>query len=120
MRLVCLIAFLVCGFAQQPPSAQQPPAPLPAAAPKPDKLVIRQQISDLKVKSFELQQQVEMLERQLKDVEESEANQSAAALATSKQAPLKTRCSGHTKDGKRCTRMAETGSRFCWQHKSHR
>ena len=47
------------------------------APPGPDKLVLRQQIADLKVKSFEIQQQVELLEKQVKDIEEAEANRIA-------------------------------------------
>lgn len=80
-------------------------------------MVLRQQVADLKVKSFELQQQVELLEKQIKDIEDAEANKLAAAQVTSKQGPARGRCGGHTKDGKRCTRMADAGSRFCWQHK---
>ena len=112
MRLVCLFLVLICAVAQQ----QKPPAPVPAP-PGPDKLVLRQQIADLKVKSFEIQQQVELLEKQVKDIEEVDANRIAAAQVNSKTAPVRARCGGHTKDGKRCTRMAESGSRFCWQHK---
>ena len=60
MRLVCLFLVLICAVAQQ----QKPPAPVPAP-PGPDKLVLRQQVADLKVKSFEIQQQVELLEKQI-------------------------------------------------------
>ena len=112
MRFLCALCFLVCGL------AQQGGAPPPAPAVKPDKIAMRQQIADMKVKAFEMQTQIELLEKQLHDVEEAEANLPLAA--NGKQAPAKVRCSGHTKDGKRCTRMAEHGSRFCWQHKAHR
>jgi hypothetical protein len=79
---------------------------------------LRQRIADLKIKAFEIQTQVELLEQQLKDLEQAEANQPPPASKLS--APVKVRCSGHTKDGKRCTRNAEPGSRFCWQHKARR
>lgn len=85
---------------------------------KSDKLDLRQQISDLKVKAFEMQQQIELLEKQLHDVEEAEAM--APVVTPGQKVAVKTRCAGHTHDGKRCTRMAEPGSRFCWQHKSRR
>ncbi len=110
MRLACLLVFLVCAAAQQQKLAEPPP-------PGPDKMALRQQISDLKIKSFEIQQQVELLEKQIKDIEEADANKLAASQAISKTAPARARCGGHTKDGKRCTRMADSGSRFCWQHK---
>lgn len=104
MRFLCLFIVLVCALAEQ--------------AGKPDKLAMRQQIADMKVKAFEMQTQIELLEKQLHDVEETEANQPPVASAV--KTAVKVRCSGHTKDGKRCTRNAEAGSRFCWQHKSRR
>ena len=35
--------------------------------------------------------------------------------------PKKTsvRCLSVTRDGKRCTRPAEAGTKYCWQHKNH-
>jgi hypothetical protein len=92
----------------------------PAATPdKPaDKVTLRKQIAEMKVKAFEMQTQIELLEKQLHDVEEAEANQPAPTAPT--KTAVKVRCAGHTKDGKRCSRNAEPGSRFCWQHKSRR
>lgn len=104
MRFFCLLLVLVCAAAQ--------------TADQPDKMALRKEIAELKVKAFEMQQQIELLERQLKDVEEAEANRPVAA--PSAKTAAKVRCAGHTKDGKRCSRFAEPGSRFCWQHKSHR
>lgn len=84
----------------------------------PTKDELRKQIAELKVKAFEIQTQVELLEAQLKDIETAEANQ---PIPTVKAAtPVKVRCAGHTKDGQRCSRHAEPGSRFCWQHKAKR
>jgi hypothetical protein len=85
---------------------------------KPDKIALRQQIAELKVKAFEMQTRIDLLERELKDVEDAEANQPLVTPAT--KLAVKVRCGGHTHDGKRCTRNAEPGSRFCWQHKSKR
>jgi hypothetical protein len=104
MRFLCLFSVLVCALAEQ--------------AGKPDKLALRQQIAEMKVKAFEMQTQIELLERQLHDVEEAESNQPVASPLV--KAAVKVRCSGHTKDGKRCSRNAEAGSRFCWQHKARR
>lgn len=84
----------------------------------PTKDELRKQIAELKVKAFEIQTQVDLLEAQLKDIETAEAN---APVPTPKSAaPVKIRCAGHTKDGQRCSRHAEPGSRFCWQHKTKR
>jgi len=104
MRFLCLLVVLVCAGAQQ--------------TGKPDKLALRQQIADMKVKAFEMQTQIELLERQLHDVEEAEANQ--PVVTPGAKVAMKARCAGHTHDGKRCTRNADTGSRFCWQHKARR
>lgn len=102
MRLLCLLLVLVCASAQTI-----------------DKATLRQQIADLKVKAFEMQMQIELLERQLKDVEEAEANRPVPVTPALKTA-TKARCAGQTKDGARCTRNADSGSRFCWQHKQRR
>lgn len=96
--------------------AQDVPKPLPP--PPLSKDALRQQIADLKVKAFEMQTRIELLERQLQDVQEAEQNQPVAVSASKKAAPV--RCAGHTKDGARCSRNAEAGSRFCWQHKTRR
>lgn len=104
MRFLILLVVLVCSVAQE--------------APRPDKVALRQEIADLKVKAFELQQKIELLEHQLKDVEEAEANRPVVSPAL--KAVAKARCAGHTKDGKRRSRNAEPGSRFCWQRKARR
>lgn len=83
-----------------------------------NKTELRQRIADLKVKAYEMQVQIELLEKELKDVEEAEAQQ--PPLVTPAKTPVKVRCAGHTKDGQRCSRHAEPGSRFCWQHKARR
>lgn len=104
MRFLCLLFVLVCATAQQ--------------TGKPDKIALRQQIAEMKVKAFEMQTQIDLLEKQLHDVEEAEANQ--PIVTPGAKVAVKVRCQGHTHDGKRCTRNAEPGSRFCWQHKSKR
>jgi hypothetical protein len=82
------------------------------------KAELRQKIADLKLKAYEMQMQIDLLEKQLHDVEEAEANTPPPAAPT--KAAVKTRCAGHNKDGTRCSRNAESGSRFCWQHKPRR
>lgn len=104
MRFLCLLFVLVFAAAQQPGA--------------PGKLALRQQIAEMKVKAFEMQTQIELLERQLHDVEETEANQPVVTSAA--KVAVKVRCQGHTRDGKRCGRNTQPGSRYCWQHKSKR
>jgi hypothetical protein len=99
-----------------PVLGQEPEAPPPAKAPS--KEALRLQIADLKVKAFEMQTRIELLEKQLQDVEEAERNKPVALAPGKPAAPL--RCAGHTKDGARCSRNAEAGGRFCWQHKARR
>jgi cytochrome c556 len=41
----------------------------------------------------------------------------AAAEGTAKKPTV--RCLSVTRDGKRCTRAAETGAKYCWQHRNH-
>lgn len=120
MRTIALLgaAVFFSALGQQVPTGSGPEAP------KLDKATLRQQIADMKVKAFEIQTHIEMLERQLRETEEAEER--ALALKTSAKGnasggTVKTRCAGTTRDGKRCTRPADPGSRFCWQHKvAHR
>jgi hypothetical protein len=109
MRIVVFVLAYVCLMGQEPATAPEKPA---------DKVTLRKQIAEMKVKAFEMQMQIELLEKQLHDVEETEANQPTPVVAA--KTAVKARCAGHTKDGKRCSRNAEAGSRFCWQHKGKR
>lgn len=83
-----------------------------------DKVELRQKIADLKVKAYEMQMQIELLEKQLHDVEQAETN--TPPPPTPLKTVAKVRCAGHTKDGARCSRNAEAGTRYCWQHKPRR
>lgn len=109
----CLLLVLLPVFGQE---AATPAPSLPVKPPT--KEALRQQIADLKVKAFEMQSRIELLEKQLHDVEEAEQNKPIPLVAGKPAAPL--RCAGHTKDGARCSRNAEAGSRYCWQHKTRR
>ncbi|MDX2270193.1 MAG: hypothetical protein NW208_18980 [Bryobacter sp.] len=105
MRTLVVCLAMACCIAAQNPTA----------APTPTKEDLRKQIAELKVKAFEIQTQVELLEAQLRDIERAEELKPLPLAA--KTPPAKVRCAGHTKDGKRCSRHAEAGSRYCWQHK---
>lgn len=112
MRTLVVCLAMACCFAAQSPT----PTLAPTAAPAPTKEDLRKQIAELKVKAFEIQTQVELLEAQLRDIERAEELKPLPLVA--KTPPAKVRCAGHTKDGKRCSRLAEAGSRYCWQHKT--
>ncbi len=107
------VAWFCIGFLLISPVLAQAPGPE-----APTKESLRQKIAELKVKAFEIQTQVELLEHQLKDLEIAESLKPLPSPV--KAAPAKVRCAGHTKDGNRCSRNAEAGSRFCWQHKPRR
>ena len=74
---------------------------------EPDKLALRQQIAEMKVKAFERQTQIELLEKQMHDVEEAEANQ--PIVTPGAKVVVKVRCQGHTYSGTCCSRNAEAG-----------
>lgn len=113
MKLLLAQCLLLLLF---PVFGQEPAAPVPVKPPT--KEALRQQIADLKVKAFEMQTRIELLEKQLQDVEEAERNKPIPLTGGKPAAAV--RCAGHTKDGARCSRNAEPGSRFCWQHKTRR
>lgn len=48
---------------------------------------------------------------------ESASSTTAASKSKPEQAAAATQCQGKTKAGSRCKRRAESGSKYCWQHK---
>jgi len=112
---VKILAVLFALLLLFPLLGQEQPAPVTTPL---SKEALRQRIADLKVKAFEMQTRIEVLEKQLQDVEEAERNKPIPVAAGKTAAPQ--RCAGHTKDGARCSRNAVSGSRFCWQHKARR
>ena len=77
----------------------------------------------------ELKAKLSALELELQLLEEARTSEPAAPLATSwREEPASAegaakkpvvRCVSVTRDGKRCTRPAETGGKYCWQHRLH-
>lgn len=78
------------------------------------------QVGDLKAKLAALEIELQLLE---------EERAAAAGVAPAPAAstwrdgggadpakPARARCASITKDGKRCTRAAEPGKKYCWQH----
>ncbi len=85
--------------------------------------VILRQMAEVKAKLAALELDLQLLE-------ESRATDPAAPSAPnswreelgSSDGPGKkaaTRCLSVTRDGKRCTRPAEAGLKYCWQHRHH-
>jgi hypothetical protein len=76
------------------------------------------QLGQLKLKSYEMQLEVERLEKKLKALEESpEPTLAELGVAPPPPANQRARCSGRTGEGARCTRNAAAGTKYCWQHK---
>lgn len=87
--------------------------------------VILRQMAEVKAKLAALELELQILE-EARSAEPGAPPAPAtswrdeAALAA-EPSPKKAvvRCVSVTRDGKRCTRSAEAGSKFCWQHKNH-
>jgi hypothetical protein len=78
----------------------------------------------------EIKARLSALELELQILEESRPNDQPAPPPTSwREEPAATeggnarksatRCLSVTRDGKRCTRAAEPGAKYCWQHRNH-
>ena len=120
MRLrVLLTTLLLLALA----SAQSPP---PTSAAKKEYLerraAILRQMAETKAKLSALELDLQLLEesRSVEPVAPSPTawREEPSALDG---VPKKTsvRCLSVTRDGKRCTRPAEAGTKYCWQHKNH-
>ncbi len=105
-------------------SAQSPPPP--ASAAKKEHLerraAILRQMAETKAKLSALELDLQLLEdsRSAEPVappptawREEPGTSDGVAKKTS------VRCLSVTRDGKRCTRTAEVGTKYCWQHKNH-
>ena len=84
-----------------------------------------QQVTEMKAKVSALQAEIDALLRTLSEQRgaQQKGPQPFAYLTPSegegspKSAAATVRCAANTSNGKRCTRPAEAGSRYCWQHK---
>ena len=122
MRLrATLLALLLAALA----GSQTPPA----AAPQTKKEYLERRAGILR-QMAELKAKLAALEVELQLTEESRPadpalpppatawrDETVAADGTVKK--TSTRCLSVTRDGKRCTRPAENGAKFCWQHRHH-
>lgn len=118
----------------------QAPGSKPVAAPPPDRFAERRAellrtMADLKAKLQALEVELQILEEERQRATQaapapaSDWRSSPAAAAPAVAAgrasggepaygkPVKARCQAVTTAGKRCTRSAEPGSKFCWQHR---
>ena len=103
-------------------SAQSPPASAARKEYLERRTAILRQMAETKAK-------LSALELDLQLLEESRSAEPVAPPPTSwREAPsapdgaakkTSVRCLSVTRDGKRCTRTAEAGTKYCWQHKNH-
>ena len=104
-------------------SAQSPPSPSAARKEYVERrAAILRQMADTKAKLSALELDLQLLE------ESRSAEPAAPPPASWREDPAapenaakkpSARCLSVTRDGKRCTRPAEAGTKYCWQHKNH-
>jgi hypothetical protein len=85
-----------------------------------DVLNLKQQIIDLKTDILDCKNENGKLQTELATKNTSSPNSSEAAIATQNVNTSQTnsgRCQAITAKGTQCTRHAEPGSKYCWQHK---
>lgn len=114
--------------------AQAPPKPTPTPAAAPPKQTHQERRAEILRTMQELRAKLQALELELQLIEEERQNAPAEAAAPAQtgwrettrpdgrkdvEAVKKARpqCQAFTSNGKRCTRSAETGSKYCWQHR---
>jgi hypothetical protein len=117
---------IICALATEPPSAVVPPTKKPSVQERRVEILRTMQDLRAKLQSLELELQLLEEERQNAPVEATPANPAAAWRETVRPDGRKdeeqvkkarARCSAFTSNGKRCTRSAEAGSKYCWQHR---
>jgi hypothetical protein len=117
-------ALLLMAFA----SGQTPPAASPNAEAKKEYLerraVILRQMAEIRAQLASLELDLQLLEESRPEAvpppvswRENVAVPDAPAPVVVKKTPP--RCLQVTRDGKRCTRTAESGGKYCWQHRNH-
>jgi hypothetical protein len=85
-----------------------------------DVLNLKQQIIDLKTEILDCKNENGKLQSELATKNTSSLNPSEAAMASQYVNTSQTnsgRCQAITAKGTQCTRHAEPGSKYCWQHK---
>ncbi|MGH9661652.1 MAG: hypothetical protein ACRD96_24100 [Bryobacteraceae bacterium] len=80
---------------------------------------ILRELRTLKTMVADLQARIERLEKSLATAPVAAPAQSKAAvpLPPTTSGAARPQCAATTKAGRRCSRIAAEGSRFCWQHK---
>ena len=125
MRLrVLLTTLLLLPLAGLLLNAQSPSAATSAAKKEylERRAAILRQMAETKAKLSALELDLQLLE------ESRSAEPAAPPPASWREEPsapdgvtkkTSVRCLSVTRDGKRCTRPAEAGTKYCWQHKNH-
>ncbi len=111
---MCLLIALAGG--QTPPAADAKKQYLERRA------AILRQMAEAKAKLAALDVELQLLEESRPADTPAPAptawrDEPASAVSDTKKASP--RCLSVTRDGKRCTRPAEPGAKYCWQHRNH-
>jgi colicin import membrane protein len=86
-----------------------------------DILNLKQQILDLKTENLSCRSENEKLRTALATNNDASTNTPNSLISTQISSASQTstgRCQAITAKGTQCTRTAESGSKYCWQHKS--
>lgn len=81
-------------------------------------LELKQQILDLKTENLDCRNANETLQSQISSAPTSNSNNVLGITSPSSSSSTTKRCLAITAKGTQCTREAESGSDYCWQHKS--
>lgn len=86
-----------------------------------DILTLKQQILDIKTENLTFKSENEQLRAKLTTNNNTSANPSSLGIASQNNNASQAssgRCQAITAKGTQCTRTADSGSKYCWQHKS--
>jgi regulator of replication initiation timing len=84
-----------------------------------DVLNLKQQILDIKTENLTYKSEIDQLRTQLTSNSNASSNPSNSAISTqnTSKSQANGRCQAITAKGTQCSRTAESGSNYCWQHR---
>lgn len=120
-----LVFFLCAILMAQAPAPKETPGKKPTYVERRAELLRKMAELRAGLQALELELQLLEEEKQSTPVEAAAANQTAWRETVKPDGrkdeemvkKARPRCAAFTSGGKRCTRSAETGSKFCWQHR---
>ena len=86
-----------------------------------DILSLKQQILDIKTENLTIKTEYDQLKNSVSvnsNVSAISSNQTSTNQSTSSSETTRERCLATTAKGTQCTRLADIGSKYCWQHKA--